>query len=96
MVEDPGAAPGAGAVLPLNAPGPVRVEADERGYPAVLVLRGAACPVASVEDVWRIEDEWWRGEPVARTYFEVLTDDGRRVALFLDHATQRWFTQRYD
>ena len=94
MVEDTGAAASAGAVLPLNAPEPVGVEADAKGYPAVLIRRGARLVVASVEDVWRIEDEWWRGSPVARTYFEVLTDDGRRVALFFDHARQRWFTQR--
>ena len=94
MVEDTGAAASAGAVLPLNAPEPVGVEADAGGYPAVLIRRGERRVVASVEDIWRIEDEWWRGEPVARTYFEVLTDDGRRVVLFLDRETGRWFTQR--
>ena len=49
--------------------------------------------MASIEDAWRIEDEWWRGKPVTRTYFEVLTTDGRRLVLFLDHTARRWFKQ---
>jgi hypothetical protein len=43
-------------------------------------------PVSSVEDVWRIDDEWWRETSVARTYFEVLLEGGRRLTLFFDRA----------
>ena len=95
MVTAAGAAPGAGAVRPLNRPRPLRVKTDAGGYPARIVLGREPLEVASVNDCWRIEDEWWRGDPVSRTYFEVLLADGRQVVLFWDHTGGAWFTQRH-
>ena len=97
MVADAGTAPGAGALRPLNAPQPARVEA-KAGWPAAVWERGLWLPVDRVEDVWRIDDEWWREVSVARTYFEVLLEGGRRLTLFFDRAagdreTGRWFRQ---
>ncbi len=94
MVEIAGAKAGARAVHPLresgeaeaealDAPIAVRVEADA-GWPIALVERGVPRAVESVEDIWRIEDEW-RRTPVSRTYFEVLLEDGRRLSIFHDH-----------
>lgn len=94
MVTDAGTASGAGAFRPLNQPQPARVEA-EAGRPAAVWERSVRLPVDSVEDVWRIDDEWWREVPVARTYFEVLLEGGRRLTLFLDRETGRWFRQRH-
>jgi hypothetical protein len=51
--------------------------------------------VASVEDVWRVEEEWWRGAGISRTYFEVLMEDGRRVSIFHDHGSGQWYRQHY-
>ena len=103
MVTDAGTASGAGALRPLNQPRPARVEA-EGGWPAAVWERGVRLPVDSVEDVWRIDDEWWREVSVARTYFEVLLEGGRRLTLFFDRATGdraagdratgRWYRQR--
>lgn len=84
---------GVGALRPLNAPVAVRVEADA-GWPLAVWARGARKPVAAVDDVWRVEDEWWREQPVRRTYMEVLLDDGRRLTLFRDDAQGKWFRQR--
>ena len=100
MVADAGAASGAGAFRPLNQPQPVRVEAEADGERPIAVWeRGVRLPVARVEDVWRIDDEWWREEHVARTYFEVLLEGGKRLTLFFDRATGdratgRWYRQR--
>ena len=96
MVKATRAAAGPGSVRPLNTPQPVRVKADSQGHPITFFQQGNPRSVAAIEDIWRVEDEWWRGEPVGRTYFEVLTGEGRRVTLFLDHRTGRWFQQRYD
>jgi hypothetical protein len=96
VVKATRAAAGPGSLRPLNTPQPVQVETDGEGYPVTFLQRGNQRSVARIEDIWRVEDEWWRGEPVVRTYFEVLTEDGRRVTLFLDHMRRRWFQQRYD
>jgi hypothetical protein len=52
-------------------------------------------PVASIEDTWKINDEWWRGpgQEIERVYFEVLLADGRRVTLFHDLVSSEWFRQ---
>jgi hypothetical protein len=52
-------------------------------------------PIVSIEDVWRIEEEWWRAAPIVRTYFEVILDTGRRLTLYRDHASGAWYTQRH-
>ena len=99
MVADAGTPSGAGALRPLNAPQPARVEA-RGGWPAAVWERGVWAPVAQVDDVWRIDDEWWREVSVARTYFEVLLEGGRRLTLFFDRATGdretgRWHRQHH-
>ena len=94
MVEAAGAAAGPGAVRPLNTPRPTRVEAED-GLPRTVVAGRRRLAVASVEDRWRVEDEWWRGQPIVRTYLEVLLDDGRHLTLFRDEAAGRWFEQAY-
>jgi hypothetical protein len=95
MVKTARETPGASALLPLNQPGPVRVEAHE-GWPVAILARdGARREVTSIEDVWRVEEEWWRDAPIVRTYFEVLIDTGRRMILFFDHASSSWYWQRH-
>jgi hypothetical protein len=87
--------PGSSALLPLNQPAAVRVEAHE-GWPAAILERGGARrEVASIEDAWRVEEEWWRDAPIVRTYFEVLIDTGRRMTLFFDHSSSSWYWQRH-
>ncbi len=98
MVTDAGTASGAGALRPLNAPQPAQIEA-KGGWPAAVWERGLWLPVNRVEDVWRIDDEWWREVSVARTYFDVLLEGGKRLTLFFDRATGdratgRWYRQR--
>ena len=99
MVTDPGAAPSSGAVRSINTPEPVRVEVSAGGAPGMLAEtrgRGKAVSrltVESVEDTWRIADEWWREVPIVRTYFEVLLEDGRRTVLYRDDITHQWFKQ---
>jgi hypothetical protein len=47
-----------------------------------------------VEEVWRIEDGWWRPCPVARTYFRVLLEGERPLTVYRDHLEDSWWTQR--
>ncbi len=95
MVKAPGAAQGLSTLRPLNSPEHVNVQA-KNGWPSTLQVRGAASrEIASIEDVWRVEEEWWRDAPVVRTYFEVLLDTGRRMAIFFDHGKSSWYSQRH-
>jgi hypothetical protein len=49
--------------------------------------------VLSMEERWRLDDEWWREQPVSRVYWRVLLDDGRVVTVFNDLLSERWAQQ---
>ena len=59
---------------------------------ARLPVRPFACRVASVGEVWRVDDEWWRAL-ITRRYVEVLLEGGKHVMLFEDLASHEWFLQ---
>ncbi|MEE8473194.1 MAG: hypothetical protein V3S82_08500 [Dehalococcoidia bacterium] len=94
MVKDTGAAVGTDNIRALNRPLPLEAKNDEDGVPETLKLRGRWLQVESVVDRWRIEDEWWREEPVGRRYYQCLVDGGQRVTVFQDLGTGRWYHQR--
>ena len=79
------AAPG-----PMNAPQPIGVQASARGRP--IVVDGE--PVETVNNDWLGEDWWWREVELHRRYYEVITISGRRVVVFRDLLSDRWFSQR--
>ncbi len=80
---------------PLKQPRPVTVEADEHGLPVAVVLSGRRLGVAQVQDVWRIDDEWWR-EKVSRLYYRLLLEDERALTVYRDLSVHCWFKQDYD
>lgn len=80
---------------PLREPRPVGVEADGEGRPVAVVLRGERLRVAEVQDVWRIDDEWWRERPVSRLYFSLLLEDGRVATVYRDLVNGWWFQQKF-
>lgn len=94
MVEDTGKTLRADTYRPVNAPEPLKVEEDASGLP-VAVGGKRRQAVASIEDRWRIDDEWWRGEPVTRLYYNVLLASGQRLVLYKDLAAGRWYQQDY-
>jgi hypothetical protein len=79
------------------APRLLAVEAEEDfdgPVPRWVVWRGKRRRVASVEDDWRIDDEWWRDE-ISRHYFAMTLADGCRITLFLDRIAGTWWEQGY-
>jgi hypothetical protein len=80
---------------PLNQPAPVAVEADERGAPKAVLFKGTFRQVRAISDTWRIDDEWWR-EEIARRYFAVELEGGRRVTLYHDLVRDLWYAQSYE
>ena len=94
MVKDPGKALYAGAYKPVNTPEQVPVKEDANGFPVKVGLPHWQA-VAAVEDRWRIDDEWWRSEPVSRLYFKVQLNSGQRLIIYRDLISGNWYRQLY-
>ena len=94
MVPDTGETLRTGAYRPVNVPAPLEVAEDDLGRPAALTGRRRQA-IAAVEDEWRIDDEWWRREPVARRYFTVRLVSGQLLVLYKDLSTGGWYRQSY-
>jgi hypothetical protein len=82
------------AYRPVNLPEPVLVEEGRDGLPAVVRLPKRQ-KVDGIEDRWRLDDEWWRREPVSRVYYAVRLASGQRLELYKDLATGAWYKQAY-
>jgi hypothetical protein len=95
VVAHPRATTRAHRLRPLNRPRPIRVEADELGEPRAVVLGRERLAVVAVQDRWRIDDEWWREQPVSRVYFSLLLEDGRVATVYQNLVTGRWSQQNY-
>ena len=74
----------------VNLPQPVAVTADETGAP--MTVRGKAVHVRAA---WEVEEGWWRDDPAARCYYEVLLEGGKTVTLFHDLLDGAWYMQAY-
>jgi hypothetical protein len=94
MVQNSGKTLRPGAYKPVNLPLAVRVEEDPSGLPIAIKIARRQL-VTAIEDRWRIDDEWWRSEPVARLYFVVFFASGRRLIVFKDLNSGQWYRQEY-
>jgi len=94
MVQDSRTAAGAGRLRRLNEPRPIALEATPRGLPKAMLWRGTYRPVRAVHDSWRIDDEWWRDE-IARRYFVIELEGGRRLTVYHDLLRDAWYEQGY-
>jgi len=78
----------------LNLPERVQVECETNGEPrTVKRSSGHATTIESIQEAWRIDDEWWR-QRIARCYYEVVLAGGKRVVLFADLVTGEWWIQK--
>ena len=94
MVQNPRETSGPGPLRPLNPPIPIEVEESQLRTPVFIVLGGRRLKVASIDDLWEIEEEWWREKPIARRYYQITTEDGRRITIFRDLVEGGWYRQR--
>jgi hypothetical protein len=56
---------------------------------------GAWQDVKLARGVWRLDQHWWRGEPVRRDYYRVAPEDGPQMTLYHDLVSGEWFRQEY-
>jgi hypothetical protein len=98
-------------VKPLNEPTAVTVRYDRHGVPVAVALpetvavktgarsRSAGMlnweKVAQVEDIYEIDELWWRGEgqEIQRIYFDLRLDTSRKVTVYHDLISGRWHRQ---
>jgi hypothetical protein len=79
----------------VNAPEPVKVEEASSDNLPLAVWAPRRQVIITIEDRWRIDDEWWRAEPVSRLYYEVTLAGGQRLVLYRDLAAGGWYKQDY-
>ncbi len=94
----------------LNLPTPVDVTEDSQERPLSVTLtstvprvrptkasatrKGRTSRVTSIDDLWQVDDEWWRERPISRTYYQVTTEDNHQFIIFRDQTNATWYRQR--
>ncbi len=94
MVKDTGKTSRTDTLKPVNLPEPVLVEEDSNGLPVALRTKRRQAIIA-INDKWRIDDEWWRSEPVSRLYYSVLLASGQKLVLSKNLIDNCWYRQSY-
>ncbi len=93
MVPDSRAKTGAGQLRSVNQPRPVTILV-EAGQPVILIEGQRRHRIEQVQDVWRIDDEWWRN-PISRYYYRVVLDNGSLRTIYHDLVSGDWYEQAY-
>ena len=92
----------------LNYPAPVTVAEDGEARPLSISLPPASprtqarrdrsqaqtLMINSIEDVWQVDDEWWREKPISRKYYRVVTENDRHFTIFRDQTNGAWYRQQ--
>jgi len=63
--------------------------------PKVLVSDGKWMQVVEIENLWKVNDEWWRGpeEEIARLYYVLRLGSGQQLTVYLDLMINSWYRQ---
>ncbi len=94
MVQNSGTPLRFSAYKSVNLPEPAAVKEDADGWPSE-ILTPFKQTIVSIEDRWRIDDEWWRAEPLARMYYAVLFKSGQKLVIYKDLVKNEWYRQVY-
>jgi hypothetical protein len=93
MVTDSGTSTRPDQLRPLNPPRSITVE-GRKGMPVALISSNRRYRVDRIQDVWCIDDEWWR-EPITRRYFQIVLDTGALRTIYHDLVQDSWYEQGY-
>lgn len=80
-------------VRALNIPKPIHVVAED-GEPRRVATMYTDIEVLQIQDMWIVQDEWWRKE-IDRQYFSLLMMDGETRTIFHDRVEDIWYEQAY-
>ena len=95
MVQNTREATRSSAIRPVKVPKEVKVITGEDSIPSTVAVHGDSLQVVSVQDMWSIEDEWWRFSPISRDYYQLIMKNGLLVTVFKDRVSSKWFQQSY-
>jgi hypothetical protein len=68
---------------------------DAAGPSRIRIHGGVWHDVRLIRHPWRVDQHWWRAEPVSRTYYRVAPEDGSPLTIFHDLRTGVWARQEY-
>lgn len=91
MVQNSGTPLRPVALRPVKQPRTLQI-VIEHGVPVALIDGGCRLAVLQIQDVWMIEDEWWR-QPINRRYFCLLLDGGITRSVVHDRTSDAWYAQ---
>lgn len=95
MVSHPGAQGGDRRIRPLNLPKPVGVDIDPEGRPLYVTLPDRKPQmVIDLVKSWRVDEEWWRENPISRIYWQCVLANGQFLTIFNDLSDGSWWRQR--
>jgi hypothetical protein len=80
--------------IKLNTPEPIRVKEDHSTLPIMVKMASRLVGIKVVDDRWRLDDEWWRNDPVSRLYYAVLLVSGQRLVIYKDLIANCWYKQK--
>ena len=81
--------------LENSNPHPNPLPTRERGQNTALVSDGAWVKVDEIENLWKVNDEWWRGpdEEIARLYYVLRLANSQQLTVYLDLIINSWYRQ---
>ncbi len=94
MVTNPRKAQRPSAIRALNRPVHLQIKADAQGRPAAVLINRRWLQVQEVLEAWRVDDEWWRTQPVSRMYYRVEMAVSGAMVLFQDLLSGTWYRQQ--
>ena len=95
MVSHPGRTTDTRRIRRLKASRAIDVEVDATGMPVNVDLGDRMQPVTLARRPWRVDQYWWRAEPVSRVYYRVVAETGPPLTFYLDEISGEWFRQEY-
>jgi hypothetical protein len=95
MVSSTRGTPDPRRIRRLKQPQAIEVEADEHGTPLRLRLSVGWREVHLLRRPWRIDQYWWRPEPVRRMYFRIAPGEGAPLTVYQDLLSGEWRRQEY-
>jgi len=79
----------------LKPPQEIEVRTGNDEAPVSVHLNGVWLDVIQVRRPWRIDQHWWRAEPVSRIYYRVASEDRSPLTLYYDLLAKKWARQEY-
>ncbi len=94
MVKNPRTAARVDQLRPLNTPRSIEVMTENDLPVALLGARKERQAIVDIQEMWCIDDEWWR-EPIQRRYYRVLLVNGSLRTIYVDFIANTWHEQGY-